>query len=67
MSRRIVVEALVVVVTLRFDELRGKVGGRLRRGGTHRIEATGASPTDKVHDVTAGPAAADGPSVGKGG
>jgi dolichol-phosphate mannosyltransferase len=28
MSRRIVVEALVVVVTLRFDELRGRITGR---------------------------------------
>jgi dolichol-phosphate mannosyltransferase len=67
MSRRIVVEALVVVVTLRFDELRGKVSGRLRRGGTPRIEATGLSLPDHVNDVPAGPAAADGPSVGKGG
>jgi dolichol-phosphate mannosyltransferase len=68
MSRRIVVEALVVVVTLRFDELRGKIGGRLRRGGTpHQIDVTGASVPGQVHDVPAGPAAADGPSVGKGG
>src|SRR5213078_2951862 len=32
MSRRIVVEALVVVVMLRFDELRGRLTGRLPRG-----------------------------------
>jgi dolichol-phosphate mannosyltransferase len=68
MSRRIVVEALVVVVTLRFDELRGKVTGRLRRGGKpDPIETTGGSAPDQAHDVHAGPAAADGPSVGKGG
>jgi dolichol-phosphate mannosyltransferase len=68
MSRRIVVEALVVVVTLRFDELRGKVTGRLRPGGKpDPIEATGASSPDQARDVHSGPAAADGPSVGKGG
>jgi dolichol-phosphate mannosyltransferase len=68
MSRRIVVEALVVVVTLRFDELRAKVTGRLRPGGKpDPIEATGASSPDQARDVHSGPAAADGPSVGKGG
>jgi dolichol-phosphate mannosyltransferase len=68
MSRRIVVEALLVVVTLRFDELRGKVGRRLRRSGTpDRTDVTGAPVPDQVRDVPAGPAAADGRSVGKGG
>jgi len=70
MSRRILVEALLVVVTLRFDELRGKVTGRLAHGRrTARGEVAAASPVrDAAHDAPgAGPAATDGPSVGKGG
>jgi len=34
MSRRIVVEALVVVVLLRAEQVRGSIGRALRRGGT---------------------------------
>jgi dolichol-phosphate mannosyltransferase len=70
MSRRILVEALVVVVTLRFDELRGQLIGRLTRGRRpFRDEVVAAPPVhDAVHEAAAaGPAAADGPSVGKGG
>jgi len=69
MSRRIVVEALVVVVMLRFDELRGRLTGRLPRGVKPvRDEIADASLAASVHDNPAGaPAAAEGPSAGKGG
>jgi dolichol-phosphate mannosyltransferase len=76
MSRRILVEALLVVVTLRFDELRGKVTGRLPRGrrpGHHEVAAVPPA-RDAGHEAPAtgptgpaGPAATDGRSVGKGG
>jgi dolichol-phosphate mannosyltransferase len=70
MSRRIVVEALVVVVTLRFDELRGRLTGRLPRGVRPiRDElANGPLPTP-VPDAAAatGAAAVEGPPAGKGG
>jgi dolichol-phosphate mannosyltransferase len=69
MSRRILVEALLVVVTLRFDELRGKLTGRLRRGATSdKITAGASSARETAQDAPAGaPAAVDGPPVGKGG
>jgi dolichol-phosphate mannosyltransferase len=56
MSRRIVVEALVVVVQLRIEELLGR--GRIRRSP----ETAGAAPTPQsAGDPTAEPAAATGP------
>jgi dolichol-phosphate mannosyltransferase len=69
MSRRILVEALLVVVTLRFDELRGKLTGRLRRGApSDKITAGAPSARETAQDAPAGaPAAVDGPPVGKGG
>jgi dolichol-phosphate mannosyltransferase len=69
MSRRIVIEALVVVVTLRFDELRARLSGRLPRGVRPvRDEAADGLLKDSVHDAPpGGPAAAEGPSAGKGG
>ena len=69
MSRRIVVEALVVVVILRFDELRGRLTGRLRRGARPvGTQITDAPLLAAVRDGPAtGPAAAEVPSAGKGG
>ena len=69
MSRRIVVEALVVVVMLRFDELRGRLTGRQPHGVRPVHAAIADSPLQApVRDATAGaPAAAEGPSTGKGG
>jgi dolichol-phosphate mannosyltransferase len=56
MSRRIVVEALVVVVQLRVEELLGR--GRIRRSP----ETAGAAPTPQsAGEPTAEPAAATGP------
>jgi dolichol-phosphate mannosyltransferase len=68
MSRRIVVEALVVVVTLRFDELRGRLTGRLPTGLRPGRNAIAVPLTDHVADAPAvSSAAADGPAAGKGG
>jgi dolichol-phosphate mannosyltransferase len=69
MSRRIVIEALVVVVTLRFDELRARLTGRLPRGVRPiRAETADAPIKGSVHDAQpGGPAATSGPSAGKGG
>ena len=69
MSRRIVVEALVVVVTLRFDELRGRLTGRLPRGVRPiRDDGAKAPSNGAILDApSGGPAAVEGPSAGKGG
>jgi dolichol-phosphate mannosyltransferase len=69
MSRRIVVEALVVVVMLRFDELRGRLTGRPPRGVRPARDTLADPPLQvPVSDATAGgTAAAEGPSAGKGG
>ena len=69
MSRRIVVEALVVVVMLRFDELRGRLTGRPPRGVKPVRDEMGDAPlAASVHDNPAGASpAAEGPSAGKGG
>jgi dolichol-phosphate mannosyltransferase len=69
MSRRIVIEALVVVVTLRADELRGRLTGRLPRGvRSIRVDIADGAPMGSGRDASVGgPAAADGPSAGKGG
>jgi dolichol-phosphate mannosyltransferase len=68
MSRRIVVEALVVVVMLRFDELRGRLTGRLPRGVKPvRDDMGDASPAASVRDNSGAPAAIEGPTAGKGG
>jgi dolichol-phosphate mannosyltransferase len=69
MSRRIVVEALVVVVTLRFDELIGRLTGRLPHGVRPiRKGAADAPPEGGIAEVTAtGSAVAQEPSAGKGG
>jgi len=69
MSRRIVVEALVVVVMLRFDELRGRLIGRLPRGVRPvRDELATASLHAPVPDAPVGtPVAVDGPPAGEGG
>jgi dolichol-phosphate mannosyltransferase len=69
MSRRIVVEALVVVVTLRFDELRSRMRGRLPRGVRPVHDAaTDVSSMGSVHDAPpGGSAATEGPTAGKGG
>jgi len=73
MSRRIVVEALVVVVTLRFDELRGRLTGRLPRGVRPvRDEVTTTALEAPVPDARVGtpvgtPAAVEGPPAGEGG
>jgi dolichol-phosphate mannosyltransferase len=66
MSRRIVVEALVVVVTLRAEEL----GGRLRRrkataGPTEAAQRPAEPAADATTDV-APPAALDAPAAGEG-
>jgi dolichol-phosphate mannosyltransferase len=64
MSRRIVVEALVVVVTLRVDELRGRLTGRLPRGVRPiHVPVTGASPASAARDDEV----AEGQPAGKGG
>jgi dolichol-phosphate mannosyltransferase len=73
MSRRIVIEALVVVVMLRFDELRGRLTGRPPRGvRTVRDEIADPPLRSPVNDVpaaaaTAAPTAAEAPSTGEGG
>jgi dolichol-phosphate mannosyltransferase len=73
MSRRIVVEALVVVVMLRFDELRGRLTGRLPRGVRPvRDEVATSSLQAPVPDTPVGtpvgpPATVEGPPAGKGG
>jgi dolichol-phosphate mannosyltransferase len=68
MSRRIVVEALVVVVTLRFDEVRGRVTRRLPRIGRRGRDAIAGPPIHgAVLDGPGPAAAAEAPSAGKGG
>jgi dolichol-phosphate mannosyltransferase len=69
MSRRIIAEALVVVVALRADELRGRLTGRLPRGvrPLRRPTTAGAGDRAVTDNHIAGPAAADGPTAGKGG
>lgn len=69
MSRRIVVEALVVVVMLRFDELRGRLTGRLPRGVRPVRDEIADPPLQAtVNDApAAATAVAEGPSTGKGG
>jgi hypothetical protein len=68
MSRRIVVEALVVVVTLRIDELRGRLTGRLPRGVRRIRDDSADTPNGQILDApSGGPAAVEGPSAGKGG
>ena len=44
MSRRIIVEALVVVVQLRFDELRGRIAGRRPPAGGTESRAVADTP-----------------------
>lgn len=62
MSRRIVVEALVVVVQLRAEELRSRLGDRIRRrSGADGAPATGlaaAAPPLGGEPASPGPAAA---------
>ncbi len=67
MSRRIVVEALVVVVTLRAEELLGRVRGRGRRqiAGVPRPKSQAASEALPDGDVAL-PAALDVPAAGEG-
>ena len=70
MSRRIVVEALVVVVLLRFDELRRRLTGRLPRG-VRPVRDEMVSPPLQAAALDAaagtGAAAAEGRSAGEGG
>jgi dolichol-phosphate mannosyltransferase len=70
MSRRIVVEALVVVVMLRFDELRRRLTGRLPRGVRPVRDEVVSRPLQAAAlDAAAGTgaAAAEGRSAGEGG
>jgi dolichol-phosphate mannosyltransferase len=69
MSRRIVAEALVVVVMLRFDELRGGLTGRLPRGVRPVRDEVAPLPVQvPLPEAPIGtPVAVDGPPAGKGG
>ena len=62
MSRRIIVEALVVVVQLRFDELRGRTWRRPPSGGGEHPESPGPAAADPATKATATP-----PSKSRGG
>ena len=69
MSRRIVVEALVVVVTLRFDEVRGRIVGHLPHIGRRAPDEIAGGPIPVAIRDSPGPTAtvAEAPSAGKGG
>jgi dolichol-phosphate mannosyltransferase len=71
MSRRIVIEALVVVVTLRAEELAARLPGRRRRGtiaGVPEPDDEDAAPTPTAAPATAGATAGapDLPLAGEG-
>ena len=66
MSRRIVVEALVVVVTLRAEELRGRLLGRRGRGQIAGVPGPSASAPGRTGGDVALPAALDAPRAGEG-
>jgi dolichol-phosphate mannosyltransferase len=61
MSRRIIIEALVVVVQLRFDELRGRITGRRPPSGGTETQATA------VEDAGGTASGAAPPPKGRGG
>jgi dolichol-phosphate mannosyltransferase len=67
MSRRIVVEALVVVVTLRAEELAGRLPGRRPKpiAGVPEPSATPA-PADRIATEIARPSPLDKPAAGEG-
>ncbi len=67
MSRRIVVEALVVVVTLRAEELAGRLPGRRPRpiAGVPELASTPA-PVDRIGTEIPRPSALDTPAAGEG-
>jgi dolichol-phosphate mannosyltransferase len=67
MSRRIVVEALVVVVTLRAEELAGRLPGRRPKPIAGVPEPPpDPSPADRVASEIPRPSALDTPAAGKG-
>jgi dolichol-phosphate mannosyltransferase len=66
MSRRIVVEALVVVVALRAEELLGRVPGRRGRRPIAGVPATPTEPLARPAGDVALPAALDAPGAGEG-
>jgi dolichol-phosphate mannosyltransferase len=65
MSRRIVVEALVVVVTLRAEELLGRLPGR-RRPSIAGVPAAPSEPAARAGTEVAVAAALDTPGAGEG-